>query len=108
MAELEPIDPVAYNYATFPPDTDRGDFAKFVELLPVGQTAPDSELTRLDDGERVKLSEYWQRGLCVIEFGSITCPYWGMAGPSVEPLAERFAPLGVQFIFVYTRESQPG
>src|SRR6266536_3275293 len=31
-----------------------------------------------------------------------------MAAPSLEPLAERFAPQGVQFIFVYAREAHPG
>ena len=31
-----------------------------------------------------------------------------MAAPSLEPLAERFAPKGVQFLFVYVREAHPG
>jgi hypothetical protein len=30
-----------------------------------------------------------------------------MAAPSLEPLAERFAAFGVQFLFVYVREAHP-
>src|SRR5688572_31164991 len=31
-----------------------------------------------------------------------------MAAPSLEPLAERFAPRGIQFLFIYVREAHPG
>ena len=72
MNELAAGDPMIYNYAVFPPETDREDFARFVEHLPVGRPAPDFEAVRLEDGARVRLSEYWKRGVCVIEFGSLT------------------------------------
>lgn len=61
-----------YNYPIFPLDMDGEAFAQFPGLLKVGQAAPDTEVTRLSDRARVKLSEYWSRKYLVIEFGSYT------------------------------------
>lgn len=47
-------------------------FEQFPNLPKVGQAAPDAEVTRLSDGDRVRLSEYWNRKYLVIEFGSFT------------------------------------
>ncbi len=62
----------AYNYEHFPQDLDGSLFAVFKHGLRVGEAAQDGELTRLDDGARVRLSEYWRASPVVIEFGSIT------------------------------------
>jgi len=62
----------AYNYEHFPQDLDGALFAAFQSGLRVGAPAPDGETTRLEDGVRVRLSEYWRASPVVIEFGSIT------------------------------------
>lgn len=62
----------AYNYEHFPQDLDGALFAAFQSGLRVGASAPDGEATRLEDGARVRLSEYWRASPVVIEFGSIT------------------------------------
>ncbi|HVI85497.1 MAG TPA: hypothetical protein VNA86_09280 [bacterium] len=62
----------AYNYEHFPQDLDAPLFAAFQNGLRVGTPAPDGEVTRLEDGARVFLSEYWRASPVVIEFGSIT------------------------------------
>jgi hypothetical protein len=61
-----------YNYPVFPTDMDSANFQQFPRLLKVGQDAPDAQVTRLADGARVHLSEYWSRKYLVIEFGSFT------------------------------------
>ncbi len=61
-----------YNYEHFPQDLDGSLFAAFKQVLRVGDAASDGELTRLDNGVRVRLSEYWRASPVVIEFGSIT------------------------------------
>lgn len=61
-----------YNYEIFPPEDDVDAFAGFASHLKVGETAPDPEMLRLDDRRNVRLSDYTQRGLSVVEFGSIT------------------------------------
>ncbi len=66
------MDPVAYNYAVFPPEDDVEAFGRFMEYLKVGQKALDPELTDLDSGERVRLSDFTSQGMTVIEFGSLT------------------------------------
>lgn len=62
----------AYNYSVFPEDMDSSAFERFPGLLKVGERAPDAPLTRLSDGARVRLSEYWIGKHLVIEFGSFT------------------------------------
>ena len=62
----------AYNYEHFPQDLDGALFTAFQNRLRVGTPAPDGEVTRLEDGARVFLSEYWRASPLVIEFGSIT------------------------------------
>lgn len=61
-----------YNYAHFPQNIEGPVFQAFPTFLRVGAEAPDGEVTRLDDGARVRLSEYWRSSPLVIEFGSIT------------------------------------
>lgn len=60
-----------YNYHHFHHINDPA-FEAFRSHLPVGSTAPDGVLTRLDDGARVTLQEYFRSGPVVIEFGSLT------------------------------------
>ena len=57
-----------YNYSDFV----GSDFLPFRTHLPVGSSAPDFEAKLLENGERVKLSEYWKSGDVLIEFGSLT------------------------------------
>ena len=60
-----------YNYASFGTGLP-SDFVAFRSLLPVGSSAPDFELTALDTGDTVNLSDYWRDEDLVIEFGSLT------------------------------------
>lgn len=62
----------SYNYPVFPENMDGPAFEEFPRLPKVGQAAPDAEVTRLSDGARVKLVDYWARKFLVIEFGSFT------------------------------------
>ena len=62
----------AYNYEHFPHDLDGALFAAFRSGLRVGEAAPDGEATRLEDGTRIRLSEYWRACPAIIEFGSVT------------------------------------
>jgi hypothetical protein len=57
-----------YNYSDFV----GSDFLPFRTHLPVGSSAPDFEAKLLENGEQVKLSEYWKNGDVLIEFGSLT------------------------------------
>ncbi len=61
-----------YNYLSFPLDADMQDFVAFPEGPRVGSKAPDGELVDMRDDRRVRLSEYFRKGLTVIEFGSFT------------------------------------
>ncbi len=62
----------SYNYAHFPQDLDGPLFTAFPTILRVGTEAPEGELIRLDAGARMRLSDYWNASLAVIEFGSVT------------------------------------
>jgi hypothetical protein len=64
QAEIE-----RYNYSEF---VGSEEFMAFRTLLPVGSVALDGEAQLLDSGQRVKLSDYWQRSDLLIEFGSLT------------------------------------
>lgn len=64
--------PEDYNYSDFVLSREVPLFEAFRDRLHVGEKGPDHELTRLDDGAAVKLSDYWAEGPLVIEFGSFT------------------------------------
>ena len=59
----------AYNYAAFA-GTD--DFLAFRTALPVGSPAPDFAARLADDGQEVRLSDYWRGQDLLLEFGSLT------------------------------------
>ncbi len=61
-----------YNYSDFILRREIPLFQEFRDRLHVGEHAPDFELRRLDDNERVRLSGYWKDGPVVVEFGSFT------------------------------------
>lgn len=62
-----------YNYEGYDPgEREEKDFARFQEILRVGQEAPDFEVTRLEDGEKVRLSDLAAQSNVVLEFGSFT------------------------------------
>ncbi len=60
------------NYMSFPLDADRVDFEGFPEGPRVGTKAADGELVDAADGSRIRLSEYFKKGVTVIELGSFT------------------------------------
>ena len=62
----------SYNYMSFPLDGDMEDFIRFPEGPRVGTKAADGELLNATDGRRVKLADYFRRGVTIIEFGSFT------------------------------------
>ena len=53
-------------------EREEEEFARFQEILKVSQEAPDFEATRLEDGEKVRLSDYTAHSNVVLEFGSFT------------------------------------
>ena len=59
----------SYNYAAFA-GTD--DFLGFRAVLPVGSVAPDFAATLAEDGQPVRLSDYWRDRDLLVEFGSLT------------------------------------
>ena len=59
-----------YNYAGF--QGGESDFQAFRSKLPVGSSAPDFSATLLQTGEPAQLSDFWQDGDVVVEFGSLT------------------------------------
>ncbi len=62
-----------YNYEGYDPgEGEEEEFARFQEILKVSEEAPDFEATRLDDGEKVRLSDFTAHSNVVLEFGSLT------------------------------------
>ncbi len=62
-----------YNYEGYDPgEREEEEFARFQEILKVSQEAPDFEATRLEDGEKVRLSDFTAHSNVVLEFGSFT------------------------------------
>ena len=62
----------SYNYVSFPLDMQESDFEAFPNFMHVGASATDGVLINAESGEEVRLSDLWQNGSLVIEFGSIT------------------------------------
>ncbi|MBI2358887.1 MAG: hypothetical protein HYV04_08280 [Deltaproteobacteria bacterium] len=92
QAEIE-----QYNYSVF---AGSEEFTAFRTHLPVGSSALDFQATLLDSGQPVKLSEYWKKE--VVKF------LVEIFLSDLEPMASKFAPKGVQFVFLYTHEAHPG
>ncbi len=61
-----------YNAPDFPVDSDVEDFQRFPDIVKVGTTAPDTELTDLDSGAPVSLRDVTRNGITILEFGSLT------------------------------------
>jgi hypothetical protein len=57
-----------YNYSEFV----GSDFLPFRTHLPVGFLAPEFQAILLETGQSVRLSDYWEKGDLVVEFGSLT------------------------------------
>jgi hypothetical protein len=64
----DPLEIERYNYSEFV----GSDFSAFRTHLPVGSAAPDFQSTLLETGRPVRLSDYWEKGDLLIEFGSLT------------------------------------
>lgn len=62
----------SYNSSEFPVESDVEDFARFPDIVKVGSTAPDTELTDLDSGKLVSLRDVTREGITILEFGSLT------------------------------------
>lgn len=58
-----------YNYERFA--ATKGD-ALFRSNAPVGEPAPDFEVTVLETGETARVGDWWAKDDLVIEFGSLT------------------------------------
>ncbi len=58
-----------YNYSEF---VGSEEFMTFRTHLPVGSSAPDFKAPLLENGQTVRLSEYWKKSDVLIEFGSLT------------------------------------
>ena len=71
-----------------------------------GEQAADATLQTLE-GEPIQLSDLWDDGPVVVEFGSITCPIFAGKVDAMDELAKKYAD-GVDFYVVYTREAHPG
>lgn len=69
-------DEPGYNYVNFDRHVASGgdiaDEDAFRASFHAGDQADDFTLTRLDDGEQVKLSDLWRSKPLVMEFGSFT------------------------------------
>ena len=61
-----------YNYTNFDGYSDNQTFDTFQSLLHVGDQAPDFEAVNLDDGKKVRLTDYTAESNVVLEFGSFT------------------------------------
>lgn len=61
-----------YNAITFPVDSDVEDFQRFPDIVKVGTTAPETELTDLSSGQPVRLRDVTRQGITILEFGSLT------------------------------------
>ncbi|MEE2746188.1 MAG: deiodinase-like protein [Pseudomonadota bacterium] len=70
-----------------------------------GDQLKDFELTDLDTGENVKLSDYRGKWL-VIETGSSTCSMYTKNIPDMKEVVDEFP--DVNFVLVYVREAHPG
>lgn len=97
-----------YNYDAYVPEQFE-QWLNFENSPQIGRVSLDFPLWRLDDGTKTSLSAIWASYLyTVVEFGSITLPYCGMAAPSMNDMADRYEPHGIGSIFIYTHEAHPG
>jgi hypothetical protein len=96
-----------YNYDEFIP-TKFEPWLNFEASPPLGTPAPDFPLWHLD-GTPTRLSQVWSaNAYTMVEFGSFTWPYCGMAASSMEAIAQKFSPRGIGAVFLYTHEARPG
>lgn len=65
-----------YNYSRFDDYVEHGperdEFAAFAGVLHAGDAAPSFDVTRLDDGAPLSMSDLWRSRDVVVEFGSFT------------------------------------
>ena len=82
------------------------EFSTFRTQSPVGELAPDFELTTAD-GETIRLSD--KRGrIAVFMFVAMTCPPARTQVDLWARLQEKYDPQEVDIFFVYSRERHPG
>lgn len=83
----------------------------FRQRAPLGQPAPDFAAELLDGG-MFRLSELRGSKAVLLIFGCYACPpcvtNLNTANPNLVSLYTRYAPKGIEFIYVYTREAHPG
>jgi hypothetical protein len=61
-----------YNYKVFDLPTELKPFEPFRQRMHAGERAPDFEFEDARTGEKVRLSDFWKKGLLVAEWGSFT------------------------------------
>ena len=83
---------------------------RFREKAGIGEAAPDFSARHLDGGE-FRLDSLRGRNVFLM-FGSLTDPPCSSnmrtTRPSLAELYERYAPRGIEFVWIYTREAFPG
>ena len=98
-----------YNYEVFRRSRLMRDIAKakFDAASKPGEPAPDFELRTLD-GSTVRLDDLRKKSNVVLTFGSATCPLTAASVKALQALYKEYAGKGVEFLFVYVRETHPG
>ena len=61
-----------YNYAVFDLPSEDPVFAAFKLRMFVGERAPSFPLEDLATGQTVPMKSLWDKGLAILEFGSLT------------------------------------
>ncbi len=103
--------PSSYNYQHFSKLYAKW-YKEFLKVLPLGSKAPDFSCVDTD-GKRVRLSDYRDNSIVVLEFGCMTCaPAMIQAASYFESIPKKLVPKysdqNVSFLMVYTRETHPG
>ena len=106
-----PAVPSAYNYGSFSVSPYEDWYRRFMNRLRVGTFAPDFSCIDTESN-RVRLSDFRNKTIVVLEFGCMTCApavtRIARFRKSLSSIAPKFAPQGVEFLTVYTRETHPG
>ena len=102
----------SYNYEHFSIKPYAKWYKDFLKILPLGSMAPDFSCVD-SEGKRVKLSDYRNNSIVVLEFGCMTCaPAVTQAASYPESISKKLVPKysdkNVSFLMVYTRETHPG
>jgi len=119
LAQYNTATPVSWARSTWQVDPPGGGLSpswpdlidSFRKTAPLGQPAPDFTAERLDGGQ-FRLGELRGSKAVLIVFGCYACPpcvtNLRTSNPNLVSLYGQYAPKGVEFVYVYTREAHPG